>query len=87
MDIDRSNEDIQKFDEILGMIIKICDKQSSRVAKGEQEDLWKNALKNVFSVKDSVYDLISNDFDDSDSDADTGLEEKANFRRFLNSRN
>ena len=85
-DMDRSNEHIQKFDEILSQIIKICDKQSSRIAKREQEDLWNHALKLVFSVKEKVYNLISNDLD-SDSDADAGEEEKANFRRFLSSRN
>ena len=86
VEIDRSNEDIQKFDEILGLIIKICDKQSSRVTKDEQEELWKSALKSVLSVKQKVFQLISNDFE-SDSDIDTGVEEKENFRRFLNSRN
>jgi len=35
-DMDRSNEHIQKFDDILLQIIKICDKQSSRMtAKNE----------------------------------------------------
>ena len=43
-------------------------------------------MKLVFSVKEKVYNLISNDLD-SDSDADAGEEEKANFRRFLSSRN
>ena len=84
-DMDRSNEHIQKFDEILNQIIKMCDKQSSRIAKGEQEDLWKHALRSIFSIKDKVFALISNGLD-SDSDADAGTEEKENFRRFLNAR-
>ena len=54
-DMDRSNEHIQKFDDILGQIIKICDKQSSRIAKREQEDLWKHALKSIFSIKEKVF--------------------------------
>lgn len=83
-DMDRSNEHIVKFDDILGQVIKICDKQSSRVAKTEQEELWKRALTNIFSIKKKVFDLISNDMD---SDSDEGAEEKENFRRFLNSRN
>lgn len=29
-DMDRSNEQIQKFDEVLASIVKICEKQSSR---------------------------------------------------------
>ena len=53
--MDRSNEHIQKFDDILGQIIKICDKQSSRIAKREQEDLWKHALKSIFSIKEKVF--------------------------------
>lgn len=68
---------------MLGHIIKICDKQSSHIAKREQEDLWKHALKNIFSIKLKVHNLISNDLD---SDADEAMEEKENFRRFLNSR-
>ena len=83
--MDRSNEHIVKFDDILGQVIKICDKQSSRVAKQEQEELWKKALTNIFAIKKQVFELISND--DMDSDSDEGAEEKENFRRFLNSRN
>jgi len=68
----------------LNHVVKICDKQSSRIAKKEQEDLWKHALKSVFSIKRKVFELIaSNDMDDSDSE---GTEEKENFRRFINSR-
>jgi len=55
-DMDKSNEHIQRFDEILGHIVRICDKQSSRFAKREQEDLWKHALKHVFSIKRQVFD-------------------------------
>jgi hypothetical protein len=58
-DMDRSNEHIQKFDEVLASIAKICDKQSSRTTKGEQEDLWKHALKSIFGIKEKVYKLIS----------------------------
>ena len=83
--MERSNEHIQKFDEVLTYVIKICDKQSSHIAKREQEDLWKHALKSIFSIKKKVYDLISNGLD-SDSDAEEMTEEKENFRRFLNSR-
>ena len=32
-DMERSNEHIKKFDDILYQVIKICDKQSSRIAK------------------------------------------------------
>ena len=69
-------------------MIKICDKQSSHIAKREQEDLWKHALKNIYSVKKRVQDLLaSNKFGDSDSDFEEGTEERENFRRFCNLRN
>ena len=72
----------------MGQIIKICDKQSSSVAKQEQEDLWKKALALFFSVKKKVLDIIasSNFAADSDSDSQGDNEEKENFRRFINSR-
>ena len=67
-------------------IVKICDKQSSRMTTNtDQVDLWKHALKSMFSIKDRVYKLIS-ESKDSDSDLDEGSEEKENFRRFLNLR-
>ena len=86
--MDRSNEHIKRFDEILNQVIKICDKQSSRVAKAEQEELWKDALSQIFSIKRKVFEFIaSNDFAaDSDSDSQEGTEEKENFRRFIISR-
>ena len=46
------NADIVKFDEVLGSVVKMCDKQSSRSGTNlGQEDLWKHALKNIFTVK------------------------------------
>lgn len=54
----------------------------------EITQLWKDALKNIFSIKKRVFELISNDgFDDPDSDAEEGTEEKENFSRFIKTRN
>ena len=85
-EMDKSNEHIQKFDEVIACIIKICDKQSSRTTKGDQEELWKHALKNVFSIKDKVYKLIVSKENQSDSE-DLRIEERENFERFLSQRN
>jgi hypothetical protein len=70
----------------MACIIKICDKQSSRTTKGDQEELWKHALKNVFSIKDKVYKLIVSKENQSDSE-DLRIEERENFERFLSQRN
>lgn len=53
--MDKSNEHILKFDELLQAIIKICDKQSSKLTTNkDQEALWKHALKSLFSIKEEV---------------------------------
>ena len=77
--MDGRNEHIQKFDEVMASIVKICDKQSSRTTKGDQEELWKHALKNIFSIKDKVYMLISISKEDQSDSEDIGLEERENF--------
>ena len=54
-DMDKSNEHIRRFDEILACVVKICDKQSSRNHTADEEILWKHALQCIFSIKESVY--------------------------------
>ena len=85
--MDVNNEHILKFDEILGNVVKICDKQSSRMTTNQgQEDLWKQALKIMFSTEDNVYKLLKSKHEDDIDYEPPSREEKANFHRFLSLR-
>lgn len=46
------NASIKRFDEILSMIIEICDKEGSRRLKPEDaENLWLKAIKMIYKIK------------------------------------
>mmetsp|Transcript_13766 Transcript_13766/g.18790 ORF Transcript_13766/g.18790 Transcript_13766/m.18790 type:complete len:121 (-) Transcript_13766:649-1011(-) len=87
--MDKSNEHIARFDDILHAVIKMCDKQSSRLTTNkDQEALWKHALKSLFSIQNDVCNKKKgSDAEESDFSDSQDSQEKANFMRFLSSRN
>lgn len=85
-DMNSKNEHIKKFDEVMTSIVKICDKQSSKMETNtDQVDLWKHALKSMFSIKDRVYHILESE-DAEDNGDNLAEEDRENFRKFLNFR-
>ena len=51
-DPNTENQDIKRFDELMTMIIDICDKYGSRLLKEEEsEELWLFAINEVYKIK------------------------------------
>lgn len=60
------NASIKRFDEILTMIIEICDKEGSRRLKEEEaERLWLKAIEMIYQIKQEVSDELQ-DLDQKD---------------------
>lgn len=53
------NASIKRFDEIMSMIIEICDKEGSRRLKEEEaENLWLHAIDKIYKIKQEVTDEL-----------------------------
>lgn len=60
------NSSIKRFDEIMTMIIDICDKEGSRRLKEEAaENLWLSAIEMIYQIKQEVTDELQ-DLDQKD---------------------
>lgn len=56
-DPNTENQDIKRFDELMTMIIDICDKYGSRLLKEEEsEELWLFAINEVYKIKQDIMD-------------------------------
>ena len=61
------NEHIKKFDELLTMIIDICDNYGSRRLKDtEAEDLWIYSIEQIYVIKREVVDKNTNPAEQED---------------------
>lgn len=59
---------IRRFDEILSMIMDICDKDGSRNLKEtEAEQLWLNSIEMIYIIKQRITDDMK-DLDQKDLD-------------------
>jgi len=66
-DPETKNENIRRFDELLSMIIEICDKQGSRHLKeAEAEDLWLYSIEQVYVIKRDIVDNNQNPAEQED---------------------
>lgn len=72
---DTKNPEIKKFDEILGMIIDVCEKYGSRHLKEEEaEELWLSSIGEIYRIK-------KEQIDDNKNPAEQ--EDLQNFKVFL----
>lgn len=56
-DPETKNENIKRFDELMTMIIDICDKYGSRHLKeAEAEDLWLYSIEQIYLIKREIVD-------------------------------
>jgi tetratricopeptide (TPR) repeat protein len=61
------NESIRRFDELLTMIIDICDKHGSRHLKeAEAEELWLYSIEQIYLIKRNIIDNNTNPAEQED---------------------
>lgn len=66
-DPETKNENIRRFDELLTMIIDICDKQGSKHLKEtEAEDLWLYSIEQIYVIKQTIVDNNTNPAEQED---------------------
>ena len=57
-DPNTKNANIKRFDELMSMIIEICDKYGSRLLKeAEAEDLWLFSIENIYHIKEEILNM------------------------------
>lgn len=54
-DPDTKNADIRRFDELMNMIIEICDKYGSRrLEENEAQELWLDAIGKIYKIRAQI---------------------------------
>lgn len=65
LDPEVKDQNIKRFDEIMSMIIDICDKCGSRLLEREAEELWLYSIDMIYTIKQQVMDELC-DLDEKD---------------------
>lgn len=65
LDPEVKDQSIKRFDEIMSMIIDICDKCGSRLLEKEAEELWLFSIDMIYTIKQQVMDELC-DLDEKD---------------------
>ena len=74
-DPESKNESIKRFDELLTMIIDICDNYGSKYLKEEEaQDLWLYSIEQIYKIKKKIVDDNTNPAEQEDLE---------NFKVFL----